>query len=156
PDASGAVRPERDATLMASVQPILDGLDGIKWAIDQAINRLQRAVTRTRAFAADPAANPAVGDELQAHFTTRDPGYARLRAHRLGRMGRGLGGEGALTIHARNPQGPACGVGTVGGGFSVTAAHADANRFYFCGTVTVGDDEVVSTVIHETVHAVVP
>lgn len=154
--SSGAIRAERDATLMASIQPILDELDGIKWAITQAVDRLQRAVTRTQAFAADPAANRAVGDTLQAHFATRDPGYARLLADRLARMARELRGEGALTVHARNPQDPECGVGSVGGGLSVTAAHADANRFYFCGTIAVGDDQAVSTVIHETVHAVVP
>ena len=154
--SSGAVRPERDAALLASIQPVLDQLDGIEWAITQAIDRLERAVARTRAFADDPRANRAVGDTLQTHFATRDPGYARLLADRLARMARELRGEGALTVHAPDPQDAACGVGSVGGGLSVTAAHADANRFSFCGRVSVGDDHAVSTVVHETVHAVIP
>lgn len=153
---SGQVEARRDATLEASIQPVLDQLSGIEWAIGQAVDRLQRAETRTRAFAADPVANRTVGDTLQAHFATRDPGYATLLADRFARMARELRGEGALTIHARNPQDPACGVGSVGAGFSVTAAHAEANRFHFCRDVRIGDEETVSTVVHETVHAVIP
>lgn len=153
---TGKVEAQRDATLEASIQPVLDQLSAIERAIAQAVDRLQRAETRTRAFATDPVANPTVGNTLQAHFATRDPGYATLLADRYARMARELRGEGALTIHARNPQDPACTVGSVGGGFSVTAAHAEPNRFHFCGTVSIGDQEVVSTVVHETVHAVVP
>ncbi|MGH7469864.1 MAG: DUF4157 domain-containing protein, partial [Longimicrobiales bacterium] len=153
---TSAVRAQPDTTLQATIQPVLDQLDAIDWAIAQAVDRLQRAETRTRAFAADPAANPADGNTLHAHFSTRHPGYATLLADRFARMQRELRGQGALTIHARNPSDPDCGVGSVGGGISVIAAHADANRFHFCGNVTIGDDEIVSTVIHETVHAVIP
>lgn len=154
--SSGRVRPERDAALVATIQPVLDQLDGIGWAIAQAVGRLQQAETRTRAFATNPAGNPAVGATLQSHFSTRDPGYATLLANRLARMARELRGEGTLTVHARDPQDPACVVGSIGGGISVTVAHADANRFHFCGNVMVGDQGIVSTVIHETVHAVIP
>lgn len=154
--ASGQVQAQPDPALQATIQPVLDQLSAIEWALGQAIDRLQRTETRTRDFVTDAAANTAVGDKLQAHFSTRDPRYATLLADRLARMSRELRGEGALTVHARDPQDPQCGAGTVGSGFSVTAAHAEANRFHFCQTVTLGDDEIVSTVIHETVHAVIP
>jgi Domain of unknown function (DUF4157) len=155
-DPSGGTDVQRDATLEASIRPVLDTLSGIEWAIARAVDRLVRAEARTRDFIADATANKAVGDTLQAHFATRDPGYAALLADRLARMARELRGEGSLTIHARDPQDPHCGVGSVGGGLSVTAAHAEANRFRFCSDVHVGDDERVSTVVHETVHAVIP
>ncbi|HEX6746193.1 MAG TPA: DUF4157 domain-containing protein [Longimicrobium sp.] len=148
------VRP--DTALMATIQPVLDQLDAIQWALDQAVDRLTRAEKKTRAFAADPVANKTDGDTLQAHFRTRDAGYATLLADRLARLARELGGQGSLTVHARDPNDPQCGVGSVGSGFSRTVAHADANEFHFCTGVTVGDDEIVSTVIHETVHAVIP
>lgn len=154
--ATGAVSAQRDAALAASIQPVLDQLDGIEWAVAQAVDRLIRAEARTRDFAADPAAHRVVGDTLQTHFSTRDPGYATLLADRFARMARELRGEGSLTIHARNPQDSQCGVGAIGGGLSAVAAHADANRFHFCGNVSIGDDERVSTVVHETVHAVIP
>lgn len=154
--ASGTVRAQPDAALAAGIQPILDQLDGIDWAISQAVSRLTRAETRTRAFAADPISNATVGDVLSAHFSTRDPGYATLLADRLARMARELRGQGSLFVHARNPQDPSCTIGNVGGGLSMTAAHAEPNNFYFCRAITVGDDEDVSTVIHETVHATIP
>ena len=153
---SGQVEAQRDTALEASIQPILNQLDGIEWAVGQAVDRLQRAETLTRAFAADPAANQTVGNTLHSHFATRDPGYATLLADRFARMARELRGEGSLAIHARNPQDPDCGVGTVGSGFSVTEAHAKPNQFYFCGIVRIGDASIVSTVVHETVHAVIP
>jgi hypothetical protein len=155
-DGSSRVSSERDEGLVTRIQPTLDTLMGIEWALGQAVDRLVRAETRTRAFASDPAANRAAGDTLQAHFGTRDPGYATLLADRLARMARELRGEGALTVHGPNPQDPHCGHGSVGGGLSVTVAHASVNRFHFCGNVTVGEDSAVSTVIHETVHAVIP
>ena len=154
--ASGAIRAEADTSFGATIQPVLDELNGIEWALSQAISRLQRAETRTRAFASDPVANAADGNTLQAHFSTRDPGYATLLADRFGRMARELRGEGALAVHARNPNDPSCGAGSIGGGLSITAAHAEPNHFYFCGNVTIGDDNVVSTLIHETAHAVIP
>jgi hypothetical protein len=154
--ATGKVKAQRDATLEAGIQPILDRLAGIEWAISQAVDRLDRAESRTRAFAANAAANPAVGTTLQTHFSTQDPGYATLLADRLARMKRELRGEGSLAVHARNPQDRDCGVGSVGGGLSFTKAHAKPNHFYFCQSVTVGDEETVSTVVHETVHAVIP
>ncbi|HEX6369536.1 MAG TPA: DUF4157 domain-containing protein [Longimicrobium sp.] len=150
--ATGGVHARPDAALQATIQPVLDNLAGIQWAIDQAVDRLRRAESRTRAFAADPAGNQAAGDTLQTHFHTRDPGYATLLADRLARLGRELRGEGRLTVHARNPGDPSCRLRSVG----ITAAHADANRFYFCSTVAPGNDGTVSTVIHETVHAVIP
>ncbi len=153
---TGEVRARPDAALMATIQPVLDQLDAIQWALDQAVDRLARAEKKTRAFAADPVANKKDGDTLQAHFRTRDAGYATLLADRLARMARELGGQGSLTVHARDPNDPQCGVGAIGGGLSQTVAHADANQFHFCTGVTVGDDDIVSTVIHETVHAVVP
>lgn len=154
--ATGSVAARRDATLEASIQPVLDRLAGIEWALSQAVDRLDRAETRTRAFAANAAANPAVGNTLQAHFSTRDPGYATLLADRFARMKRELRGQGSLAVHARNPQDSECGVGSVGGGLSVTKAHAKPNHFYFCQDVTIGDEDTVSTVVHETVHAVIP
>jgi hypothetical protein len=154
--ATGSVKAQSDATLAASIQPILDRVAGIEWAVSQAIDRLDRAESRTRAFAANAAANPAVGTTLQTHFSTQDPGYATLLADRLARMKRELRGEGSLAIHARNPQDSDCGVGSVGGGLSFTKAHAKPNHFYFCQSVTIGDEETVSTVVHETVHAVIP
>jgi hypothetical protein len=154
--STGAVRTGQDAALQATIQPILDQLDGIEWVIDQAVDRLNRAEAQTRAFAADPAGNATVGGKLQTHFSTGDSGYATLLADRFARMSRELQGQGALAVHARNPQDPDCGVGNVMGGFSVTAAHAEPNHFYFCGNPTIGDDAAVSTVIHEAVHAVIP
>lgn len=154
--ASGNVEAKSDATLQATIQPILDQLSGIEWAVSEAISRLDRAEARTRAFAADPTANQADGDKLQTHFATRDPGYATLLADRFARMARELRGQGSLFIHARNPQDPECTVGSIGGGLSVTAAHAEPNHFYFCQSIRVGEEERVSTVVHETVHAVIP
>jgi hypothetical protein len=154
--ATGQTQAQPDAAMLAIIRPLVDQLEGISWAISQAVARLQRAETRTRAFAGDPAANQPVGDTLQAHFATRDPGYARLLADRLRRMARELRGEGALKVHARNPQDPNCSTGSVGGSASFIVAHAGPNRFHFCGLVTVGHAEIVSTVVHETAHAVIP
>jgi hypothetical protein len=153
---SGSVDAQRDTALDATLQPVLDQLDGIQWAVTQAIDRLDRAETRTRAFAADTAANQPVGNAMQTHFSTRDAGYATLLADRFARMKRELAGQGSLFIHAPNPNDSECGVGAVGGGISVTAAHADANHFFFCQNITIGDEDTVSTVVHETVHAVIP
>jgi hypothetical protein len=155
-DAAGDVHARPDAALQARVQPVAEQLAAIQWALGQAVDRLRRAETRTRAFAADPAGNPAIGDTLQAHFSTRDPGYATLLADRFARMARELRGEGALTVHARRPGDPACAGGSVGASTSVVAAHADANRFHFCSTVVMGGQGIVSTIVHETVHAVIP
>jgi len=153
---SGGLNAQPDTALMASIQPVLDTLNGIEWAIARAIDRLARAEARTRGFVASATANQAVGDTLQVHFATRDPGYAALLADRLARMTRELRGEGALTVHARDPHDTHCGAGSVGGGLSIVLAHAEANRFRFCTDVSVGDEEGVSTVVHETVHAVIP
>jgi hypothetical protein len=155
PGANGT-RAERDATHDAVLQRVFATLDGIEWALSQAIGRLGRAESRTRAFASDPAANGAVGSTLQTHFATRDTGYATLLADRFARMTRELRGQGSLAVHATRPQDPECGVGSIGGGLSVVGAHAAPNEFHFCGSVTVGNEETVSTVIHETVHAVIP
>jgi hypothetical protein len=149
-------RAERDATHDAVLQRVFATLDGIEWALNQAVGRLRRAESRTRAFAADPATNAVVGNTLQTHFATRDTGYATLLADRFARMTRELLGQGALAVHATRPQDPECGVGSIGGGLSVIGAYASPNEFHFCGSVTVGDEETVSTVIHETVHAVIP
>jgi hypothetical protein len=154
--ATGTTRSERDATLAATIQPVLDSLDGIEWAVGSAIDRLVRAEQLTRSFIADTAANQSISAALQTHFATRDAGYAGMLADRLARMARELRGEGALAVHARNPSDPHCGVGSVGGGLSVTAAHAEPNHFYFCSDVRIGDEERVSTVVHETAHAVIP
>jgi Domain of unknown function (DUF4157) len=154
--ATDQAQAQPDAAMQATVRPLIDQLAGISWAISQAVARLQLAESRTRAFAGDPAANQPVGNTLQAHFSTRDPGYAGVLSDRLGRMARELRGEGALKVHARDPQDRDCGVGSVGGGLSIVAAHAGPNRFHFCGLVTVGDAETVSTVVHETAHAVIP
>ncbi|MBX3302612.1 MAG: DUF4157 domain-containing protein [Nitrospira sp.] len=153
---SGDVSAQSDAALTITVQPILDQLDGYDWAISQAVSRLMRAEARTREFVAAPIANAAVGNTLQAHFATRDPGYAALLADRLARMARELRGQGSLVVHARNPQDPSCTIGSVGGGLSMTAAHAEPNNFYFCRSVTIGDENDVSTVIHESAHATIP
>jgi len=153
---SGDVSAQSDSALMTTVHPILDQLDGYDWAISQAISRLSRAEARTREFVAAPVPNAAVGHTLQAHFATRDPGYAALLADRLARMARELRGQGSLAVHARNPQDPACTIGSIGGGLSMTAAHADANNFYFCRSVTIGDEGDVSTVVHESAHATIP
>ncbi len=153
---TGQTTPQRDTALEARIQPVLQQLDGIEWALGQAVSRLQRAEARTREFAARPAAHRSTGDVLFAHFHTRDPGYATLLADRLARMQRELRGQGSLVVHARDPQDAECRVGSVGGGFSVVEAHAHSNHFYFCGTVAIGDAKVVSTIVHESVHAVIP
>ena len=151
-----SVQPQQDTTLLASIQPVLNQLDGIQWAVSEAVGRLDQAVTRTRAFATNVVANPAVGGALQAHFSTRDPGYATLLADRLARMARELRGQGSLTIHAPNPSDRSCGTGSIGGGTSTTLAHAEPNQFYFCGNVQRGNLQTVITVLHETAHAVIP
>lgn len=153
---SGDVSAQSDAALTTTIQPILDQLDGYDWAISQAVSRVTRAEARTREFVAAPIANAAVGTTLQAHFATRDSGYAALLADRLARMARELRGQGSLVVHARNPQDPSCTIGNVGGGLSMTAAHAVPNNFYFCRSVTIGDEDDVSTVIHESAHATIP
>ena len=144
-----------DTTLQASIQPVLDQLTGIQWAVNQGVDRLQRAEARTRTYAGDPATHVADGDVLHAHFNTRDAGYATLLADRLARMARELNGQGLLTVHAPDPQDSNCALSSIGG-LSSVVAHADANRFHFCQNVSVGDDATVSTVVHETVHAVIP
>ncbi|UVT17919.1 MAG: DUF4157 domain-containing protein [Nitrospira sp.] len=153
---SGDVGAQSAAALTTTIQPIFDQLDGYDWAISQAVSRLTRAEARTREFVADPIAQAAVGTALQAHFATRDPGYAALLADRLARMARELRGQGSLVVHARNPQDPSCTIGSIGGGLSMTAAHAEPNHFYFCRSVTIGDEDDVSTVIHESAHATIP
>jgi Domain of unknown function (DUF4157) len=152
---TGSVQSQRDPALDAMVRPVLDQLAGFQWAVDSARDRLARAEAQTRAFAAAPASNTTVGDTLQAHFATRDPGYATLLADRFARMSRELGGQGSLFVHAPRPNDPSCGTGSIGGA-SFVAAHAEPNHFYFCQSITIGNQDSVSTLIHETVHAVIP
>ena len=153
---TGQASPQRDTSQDATLRPILDQLGGIQWGINQAIGRLEQAERRTRAFASDPTADAAVGSALQTHFSTRDPGYATLLADRFARMRRELAGQGALFVHAPDPADTECSVGSVGGGLSQVDAHARPNHFFFCSGITVGDEHGVSTIIHETVHAVIP
>lgn len=155
---AGAPAPgvEQDATVAATIQPILERLAAIHWGVNEAASRLERAEAQVRTFAGDTVANAAIGNIIQSHFSTRDSGYATLLADRYARMARELRGSGSLMVHAPDPNDSHCGVGSIGGGFSVTQAHADANHFYFCADITVGDDEAVSTIIHETAHAVIP
>jgi hypothetical protein len=156
PDSTtGQVSPEQDSALAAGVQPAIDQLEGIEWASQQAIERLLRAESSTRSFAADPAGNAVTGAALRAHFSTTDPGYATLLADRLARMIRELRGEGALALHARRPGDPSCGIGSIGGG-SFTVARAAPNAIFFCSPVSVGYQAAVSTLVHEVVHAVIP
>lgn len=150
---SGGIQPGTDANQLAQLQPAIDQLDAIQWAVDAAIARLDDAEGRTRAFAGDPTgAHPDAAAALSKHFSTSDPGYATLLADRLARMAMELRGQGQLEVHAPDANDAACDwTGT-----SSTRAHADANRFYFCGAVARNDHDLVSTVIHEAVHAVIP